>query len=73
MNTQRDQQEQAETADHRHVKQDMRRQQDQRDLDIADEDVRNDLADHHLERARRHGQQVFHRAAFALARDRQRR
>ena len=54
---------------HRHVKKKLRRDQDDRHLDVADEDVGDDLADQHLARARRHGEQIFHRAALALARD----
>ena len=43
------------------------------DLDVADEDVGDDLAEQHLERPRRHREQVLHRAALALAGDRERR
>ena len=44
-------------------------QQDHRDLDRADGDVGHDLADHHLDRPHRHGEQVLHGAALALAGD----
>ena len=73
MNSEGRGEQQAEAADHRHVEQEPRGQQDQADLDVADEDVGDDLADQHLDRPRRHGEQVLHRAALALAGDRQRR
>ena len=55
------------------VEQEPRHQQDHRDLHRADGDVGRDLADHHLDRPHRHGQQVLHRAALALARHGERR
>ena len=54
---------------HRHVKEKMRGDQDDADLDVADQDVGHDLADQHFARARGHGEQIFHRAALALAGD----
>ena len=64
--------EQHEIAVDRHAEQKARRQQDHARLDVADQDVGQDLAAHHLERPHRHRQQVLHRAALALARDRER-
>jgi hypothetical protein len=46
---------------------------DEHHLDIADEEIGHDLGEHDLDWAHRHGEQVLHRAAFALARDRERR
>ena len=68
----RDHEQDSKAAHHRHVEQEPRREQDQPHLHVADQDVGDDLAEHHLERARRHGEQVLHRAALALARDGQR-
>ena len=48
-----------------------RREQDERHLDQADQDVGHDLAGHHLDRQRRRGEQVLERAALALARHRE--
>ena len=48
--------EEQKTADHRHMKEKAGGQQNQTDLDIADENIRNDLSDQHLERSRGHGQ-----------------
>ena len=42
-------------------------------LDVADDDIGHDLGEHHLDRPHRHRQQILHRAALALAGDRQRR
>jgi hypothetical protein len=41
---------------------------DQQHLHVAEEHVGQDLADHHLQRPHRRGQQVFQRAALAFAR-----
>ena len=60
-----------DAADERHMKHEARREQDDRRLDEADDDVRHDLAGHHLERQHRRREQVFHRAALAFARDRE--
>ncbi len=68
---QRHGQQQDQAADHRHVEEEAGADEDQPHLDVADEDVGNDLADQHLERPRGHGEQVLHRAALALAGDRQ--
>src|SRR5690606_5417118 len=38
-----------------------------RGLDIADDDIGQDLPHHHLKRAYWHGEQVLHRAALRLA------
>ena len=46
-----------------------RGQEDETDLDAADQDVGNDLADQHFRGTHRHRQQVFHGAAFPFARD----
>ena len=55
--------------DNRHVEQKARRQQNQENLDVTDRDVGDNFADHHFAGPRRRGQQVFHRAALAFARD----
>ena len=47
----------------------MRGNKDQADLDVADENVRDEFADEDFARTRGHGEKIFHRAAFALARD----
>jgi len=60
--------EQKEAADHRHLEEKARGGEHQRRLDVADHDVGHDLAEHDLQRARRHGQQIFHRAALDLSR-----
>jgi hypothetical protein len=65
-------QQQRQAADHRHVEQKFRRDQNQRDLHIADADIRHDFADEHFARAHRRREQIFHRAALAFARDGQR-
>ena len=57
----------SEAADHRHVEEELRREEDHDHLHVADHDVGHDLAEHHLERAHRRGEQVLHRAALALA------
>ena len=46
--------------------------EDEQHLDVADDDIGHDLGEHHLDRPHRHGEQVLHRAALALAGDRQR-
>ena len=56
-------------AEHRHVEQQQGGADDDRDLDQPDADERQQLADHHLERGDRHGEQVLHGAALALAGD----
>jgi hypothetical protein len=55
-----------DAAEERHAKS-RRGEQDDRRLDEPDEDVRNDLAAHHLDRLHRHREQVLHGAALALA------
>ena len=42
-------------------------------LDVADEDIGHNLGEHNLDRPHRHCEQIFHRAALALASDRERR
>ena len=69
----RQHQQQRHAADNRHVEQKFRRQQNQKYLHIADRDVRHDFADDDFARMHRRGEQVFHRAALAFARDGQRR
>ena len=59
---------QRQRADDRHVEQVVRRQHDDHHLHVADEDVGHDLAQHDLDRADRHGEQVLHGAALLLAR-----
>jgi hypothetical protein len=54
----------------RHREQPPRRQQDHHHLYRADPHIGRDLADHDLERARRHRQQVLHGAALDLAGER---
>ena len=44
--------------------------QEQAHLDVADEDVGDDLADHDLDRTRGHGEEILHGAALAFAGDR---
>ena len=61
--------EQQEAPDHRHVEDKARGDEDQGDLDVAHGDVGKDLADDHLERPHRRGQEIFHRAALAFAGD----
>ncbi len=46
--------------------------QDEQHLDVADEHIGHDLGEHDLDRPHRHGEQVLHGAALALAGDRQR-
>ena len=60
-----------DVAEEWNVKHIPRGQQNDRRLNEPDDDVGNDLAGHHFDRRGRHGQQVLHRAAFALARDRE--
>jgi len=43
------------------------RQQDQHHLHVADQDVGDDLAEQHLQRPGRHGEQVFHGAPLPFA------
>ena len=47
-----------------------RDEKDEPHLDVAHEDIGNDLADEHLEGMGRHGEQVFHGPAFVLTGDR---
>jgi len=44
-------------------------EENQGDLDVAHQDVGNDLPQQHLERTGRHGEQVLHGAPFPLSRD----
>lgn len=60
---------QRHAADKRHVEQEFRRQQHQRHLHIAHHDVGDDFADDDLAGMHGRGEQVFHRAALAFARD----
>ena len=62
--------EQSQRTDHRNVEDEACDQKNDRALDRADQDVRRDLADHDLERSRRHGEEIFVGAAFALASER---
>ena len=64
-------QEQKNAALHRHVKEEVGRDQNDRDLDVADENVRHDFPNQHFARPRRHRKKIFHRAALALPRDRE--
>mmetsp|Transcript_23364 Transcript_23364/g.55522 ORF Transcript_23364/g.55522 Transcript_23364/m.55522 type:complete len:372 (+) Transcript_23364:433-1548(+) len=60
-------QQQHRAAHHRHLEQQEGGTQDDGQLQIAQQHIGQDLADHHLERPHRCGQQVFHRAALTLA------
>src|SRR5207248_7383303 len=50
-------------------KQEISGEKNHRDLDVTDHDIGDDFADEHLARSRRHGEKIFHRAAFAFAGD----
>ena len=63
---------QEQRARHRHVEEELARDQDDRDLDEAEADIGHDLAGHDLVGARRHGEQVLDRAALDLAGERER-
>jgi hypothetical protein len=63
--------EQQQAAVHRHVEKPARGQEDQRHLDQPDDDVRHDLAGHHLDGRRRRREKVLESAALALAGHRQ--
>ena len=65
----RDGVEQRQTAEHRHVEEEVRRYQDEGHLDVADGDVGQDFPHHDLEGTHRRGEQGLHRAALALAGD----
>ena len=65
-------QQQRQRADEGHGEQQLRGDQHHRHLHRADDEIGQHLAEHDLERAGRHGEQVFHRAALGLARQRDR-
>ena len=52
-----------------HAEHEMGHDEDEAELNVADENVGRDFPDQNLEGPRWHGEQVFHRAAFPLARD----
>jgi hypothetical protein len=65
-------QQQPERADERHAEQRFCSHQHHQDLDAADDQEGQHLAQHDLQRARRHGKQVLHGPAFRLPRQRHR-
>ena len=66
---QRQHQQQRHAAHHRHGEHQFGRQQNECDLDVANRDIRHDFSEQHFARMHRRGEQVFHRAALAFARD----
>ncbi len=60
-------QQQPERADKGHGEDDLGRRQHHQHLDQPHAEIGHDLADHHLDRAQRGGQQVFHRPLLDLA------
>ncbi len=60
---------QCHAAEDGHAEKKVGHDQDQAELDVADQDVGRDFSDQDFERARRHGEQIFHRAALAFAGD----
>ena len=58
----RDDEQQKNTSLHRHMKEKVGGDQNDRDLDVTDENVGHDFSDEHFARAGRHREKIFHRA-----------